>query len=112
VAQIFPENDKLEISVGETLGGKELVIVPTKTGLYRVEHRGAGAPPGFTDQVFTSLLLARRAVENYRRSIAAQLAVKSVKEKVISAPTHKEQRRQAALETKNGELEVPETDEE
>jgi hypothetical protein len=112
VAQIIPENDKLEVAMGTTPKGAELYIVPTKTGLYKIEYRGAGSPPAFTEQLFTSLLLAKRAVEQYRIHSAAEYAKQAVKQKVINSPTLKEQRAAAALELSNGEVSVPEDDDE
>lgn len=107
---ISPENDKLEIPVGTTARGGELVVVPTQTGLYKIEYRGAGVAPLVTEQLFTSLLLAKRAVENYRRANAATYAKEALKNKIINAPTIKEQRKAEALDLKNGELETPEKD--
>lgn len=104
-------NDKLEVPVGKTVGGLDLVIVPTQTGLYKIEARGQGNAPGFTDQLFTTLLLAKRAVENYRRAMAATFAKNALKDRVVNAPSLKEQRKQAALKLKNGELETPAVEE-
>jgi hypothetical protein len=112
MAQVLPETDRLEVPVGQTVGGGDLVIVPTQTGLYRIEHRGPGAAPRVTEQLFTSLYLAKRAVDAYRRTNAAVIAKKALLDKVVEAPSLKEQRKQEALALKNGELEVPDTDEE
>ena len=112
MAQIIPENDKLEVAVGTTPKGAEMVIVPTKTGLYKIEYRGSGNPPAFTEQLFTSLLLAKRAVEQYRLHSAASYAKEAVKKKVINSPSIKEQRKAEALELKNGEVSVTDDDDE
>lgn len=109
---ITQENDRLEVPVGRSVGGGELVIVPTQTGLYRIEYRGVGAPPRITEELFTSLLLARRAVENYRRENAATIAKRALKDKIVNSPSIKEQRKAEALKLKNGELETPEVDDE
>lgn len=112
MAQIIPENDKLVVPMGTTPKGAELAIVPTKTGLYKIEYLGAGSPPAFTEQLFTSLLLAKRAVENYRREHAALYAKEALKKKVVNSPSIKEQRKAEALELKNGEVSVEAPDEE
>jgi hypothetical protein len=114
MAEATPETDKLEVPVGQTVKGGELVIVPTQTGLYRIECRGQGAPPKITDQIFTSLVLARRAVENYRRANAGLIAKEALKRRIASSPSIKEQRKEerrlAAMELKNGALESSEDD--
>jgi predicted DNA-binding transcriptional regulator YafY len=112
MASTTPENDKIEISVGHTPKGGELVITTTKTGLYKIEYRGTGAPPKVTDQLFTSLLLAKRAMENWRRANAAQYAKEDLKNKIATSPSIKEQRKIEAMKLKNGALETPEEDDE
>jgi hypothetical protein len=106
------ENDKLEVPVGQTVKGGDLVIVPTQTGLYRIEYRGVGQPPKFTDQIFTTLILARRAVDNYRRANAARIAKEELKNRIATGPSIKQQRLEAAKALKNGELEAPNPDDE
>lgn len=112
---ITVENDKLEVPVGRTVKGRDLVIVTTPLGHYRIEARGPGGPSFLSDQVFTSLTLAKRAVDNYRRANAAAIAKEELKNRVATGPSIKEQRKAerlaAAMELKNGELSVPETEE-
>jgi phosphatidate phosphatase APP1 len=108
---IILENDKvLNIPVGSTIGGRELVVTTNSMGYYIIEAKGPGGPHPITDQIFTSLSQARRAADNYRRAHAAALAKEELKNQIVNSPTHKEQRRAAALALKNGELSIPEED--
>lgn len=103
-------DNKLEVSVGQTIKGYELVIVPTKSGLYRVEARGPGSTAHFEGEQYTTLLLAKRAVDNYRRANAAQYSKQEFIKRQSTALSHKEQRKlareEAALALKNGKVEV------
>ena len=106
------ENDRIEVPAGTTAGGRELRIVSTPLGHYKIEAVGEGAPLGLTDETFTSLSLARRALDQYYRANAKNYAKEAAKTQTINSPTIKERRRlereAAALELKNGELETPE----
>ena len=100
-------DETLEVPVGVTPKGQDLVIVTTPTGFYRIESRGPGAQPAIANEQFTSLTLAKRALDAWKREHAAAYAKEAVKSKVVKSPTHKEQRLAAAMELKNGELEAP-----
>lgn len=106
------ETDKLEVSAGQTIKGYELVIVPTTSGLYRVEARGPGSTPFFEGELYTTLTLAKRAIDNYRRANAASYAKQAFIKKQSAAPSLKEQRKAAALKLKDGALEEVELDSE
>lgn len=104
------ENGELEVPIGKTVTGSDLVIVATQTGMYKIECRGPGVPPPVCNEVFTSLLLAKRAMENYRRANAARYAKEALKQRIVENPSNKEQRRLDALKLKNGELSTPDLD--
>lgn len=104
---------EFEVEAGETPKGATFVIIPTATGMYKIDYKGAGAPPAITNQLFTSLLLARRALDNYRRALMGEYAKEELKNKIVNSPTIKEQRKAESLKLKNGELKtVPDDDEE
>lgn len=112
---IIAENGRQEYPAGSTGNGRELRIVTTPTGFYQIEALGPGAPLSISEDRFTSLALAKQALDAWRRANAAQYAKEDVKRKVVEGPTIKQQRkaeREAhALTLKNGELEVPEENE-
>ena len=109
---ISPDTDKLEVQVGRTPKGYDLVIVPTKNGLYRVESRGPGPTSYFENELYTTLSLARRAVDNYRRANATEYAKQAALAKSRALPSIKERRKAEALALKNGAVEVPDEDSE
>jgi hypothetical protein len=105
------ENDKLEVPVGTTAKGHDLVIVNTPMGFYRIESRGPGPQPQIANELFTSLTIAKRELDAWKRTNAALYAKEELKRKIVASPTHKEQRLAAAKELKNGEVAVqPEED--
>jgi hypothetical protein len=109
---ITPESDKpREVPVGATVGGRDLVVTTNSMGYFIIEARGPGGVHPLTDQVFTSLLQAKRAVDNWRRANASLIAKEALKDRIVNSPTLKEQRRAAAMALKNGELSTPEEDE-
>ena len=89
----------VELDTGiATIGGNELKIVSTPTGLYKIEARGGGAPPKLTEETFTNIEFAKRALARYEKQVSP---VKRKKEAMQAGI----ERRQAAVELKNGELE-------
>jgi len=112
---IIAENGRQEYPAGNTSNGREIRIVTTPTGFYQIEALGQGAPLSISEDRFTSLALAKQAVDAWRRANAADYAKEDLKNKIVKGPTIKEQRkaeREAhALTLKNGELSVPEEDE-
>lgn len=86
------------MSSGErTVGGAELKIITTPTGLYRIIADGPGANPKLSEGLFTTLNKAKEAIRRYKD------ANKSIirKKEIMTAGI---ERRKAALELANGEL--------
>ena len=110
MGQIIVENGEPEIPAGKTVAGHDLVIVTTPTGFYRVESRGPGPQPAISQQMFTSLAIARRELDAWRRANAGAFAKAALKDLIVNSPSIKEQRkmeRQAlAMSLKNGETAV------
>ncbi len=91
-------NGLVEVSTDDTtLGGAKLVIVSANNGMYKIEARGEGAPPALCDQFFTNIPFAKRAIERYM----AMTAGDRLKKETMKAGV---ERRKAAFELKNGEL--------
>lgn len=107
MASTTAESDKIEIPAGRSVGGTELVITTTPMGFYRIESRGPGPQPKIAEQIFTSLAIAKRELDAYRRANAGAYAKEALKDKIVNSPTIKERRRlereAAALALKNGE---------
>ena len=112
---ILAENGRQEYPAGSTSNGRELRIVTTPTGFYQIEALGPGAPLTISEDRFTSLALAKQAVDAWRRANAAAYAKEDLKNRIAKGPSIKEQRkaeREAhALTLKNGELSVPDEEE-
>lgn len=88
----------MEVTTGDTTaGGAKLVIVSANNGMYKIEARGEGASPKITEEFFTNIAFAKRALERYLASVAPEKRKKEIMKAGV-------ERRQAALELKNGEL--------
>lgn len=96
----------MELLAGRTPKGAELYIVTDPMGHYRVERRGPGARLALEDERFTSLLLARRAVEIYNLENAKAFAKEANIQALVEMEPSKQarKRRAEALELKNGEM--------
>jgi hypothetical protein len=90
-----------QFSGERTVGGAELVVVSTPTGLYKVEARGSGGDPAITQEFFTSLPLAHRAIAKY---IARNAGTINKKKTLSEGIARRQAAHERALETKNGEL--------
>jgi len=86
------------VSSGErTIGGAELKIISTPTGLYRIIADGPGANPRLSEQLFTNLNKAKEAI----RRFVAENSPTIRKKEIMAAGI---ERRKVAAELKNGEL--------
>ena len=73
------DEDKLEILTGvQSIGEADFVITTTPSGLYRIEARGPGASPKITEERFTNISLAKRALRKYVNDNAAEMTKKAV----------------------------------
>ena len=96
---IIQDTEGVELDTGiATIGGSILKIVSTPTGLYAIVAEGSGAPPKLTEERFTNIHLAKRALASYERDTQSTRRKKQIIKEGV-------ERRAVALELKNGALE-------
>ena len=61
-----------------TIADAQFVITTTPTGMYKIEVRGVGASPKLTEERFTNLNLAKRAIELYLNEHAGELNKRAI----------------------------------
>src|SRR5207253_423039 len=98
----------MDLLAGRTPKGDELYIVTDPMGHYRIERRGPGPRMALEDERFTSLLLAKRAIEVYNIDNAKAFAkAANIQALVDAEPTKQAKaRREHAQTLKNGELDT------
>lgn len=61
-----------------TVSGRNISIKITETGYYRIDVAGQGDKPALCDEIFTSLLEARKAVSAYVQANRADIEKKKM----------------------------------
>ena len=85
-----------------TVGGQSLKIKITDTGYYYVDVDGPGGRPKISEQIFTGLSEARKALRAYVQDNLVMHNKQKFIEEMAAAPTIKEQRKAERLNGKGG----------